>query len=102
MGPEWWQPLISWGWSVGGDAERNKQGLQMSSSPLRSRSLKHICVSRAVRSKNCLTQLLFSVLCIGYLYGSLFPCFKSDPLVYKGSVQPELYPESCSQPFLIS
>lgn len=102
MGQEQRQPLFSWGWPVGGGAERNKQGFQMSSSPLKSCSLKHICVCRAARSKNSLSQLLFSVLCVGYLYGSFFPPFKTDPLVYKGSVQPELYPESCSQHFLIS
>lgn len=96
------QLLFSWGWSVGGGAERNKQGFQMSSSPLKSHSLKHICVSRAVHSENRLSQLLFLVLCVGYLYGSFFPPFKSDPLVYKGPVQTELYPESCSQHFLIS
>lgn len=96
------QPLFSWGWRVGGGAERNKQGFQMSSSPLKSPSLKHICVSRAVCSKNRLSQLLFSVLSVGHLYGSFFCLFKSDPLVYKGSVQPELYRESCSQHFLIS
>lgn len=91
------QLLFSWGWSVGGGTERNKQGFQMSSSPLKSHSLKHICVSRAVHNENRLSQLLFLVLCVGYLYGSFFPPFKSDPLVYKGSVQTELYPESCSQ-----
>lgn len=96
------QPLFSWGWRVGGGAEGNKQDFQMSSSPLKSHSLKHICVSRAVCSKNRLSQLLFSVLSVGHLYGSFFCLFKSDPLVYKGSVQPELYRESCSQHFLIS
>lgn len=62
----------------------------------------HLCFQGCVRNENRLSQLLFLVLCIGYLYGSFFPPFKSDPLVYKGSVQPELYPESCSQHFLIS
>lgn len=66
------QSLFSWGWWVGGGAERNKQGFEMSSSPLKSHSLKHICVSRAVCSKNRLSQLLFSVLCVGHLYGSFF------------------------------
>lgn len=74
------QPLFSWGWWVGGGAERNKQGFEMSSSPLKSHSLKHICVSRAVCSKNRLSLLLFSVLCVGHLYGSFFA--SSDQIIW--------------------
>lgn len=66
------QPLFSWRGRVGGGAEGNKQVFQMSSPPLKSHSLKHICVSRAVCSRNRLSQLLFSVLCAGHLYGSFF------------------------------
>lgn len=67
------QALFFWGWPGGGGAERKKQGFQMSSLRLESHSLKHICVSRAVRRENCLSQLLFSVLCVGHLYGSFLP-----------------------------